>query len=559
MATSSCAGCCRARPFWRSASVCWRRRRRGAGSIRSVRSRTASPTPLRPARTRKSATCRCFRVLWADEALHRLRTHPHVLALFDGIFGEPALAHPMFVQRNIFPQSESFDFTTGEHQDKVHIGGATSHAMWVPLGDCPREKGALAVAAGSHRAGVLDTRVGGGAGGMDICVPIPGEWVSGSFGAGDALIFSDTTVHRALPNRSTELRQSFDARYQPASQPVAEPNMLPYSGCGTWEEVYAGWSSDDQKYYWKALSPNVVPFDRSYYERRDRMAFAMAESGDATARDTLLRIAQRDPNAEKRRARGRTPAATWPERKAPKASAHRPEPPASSPRVEASGSGPDDPLPGVRPPAAARRRSSPGKSERWGELPSGASGLVSSRIAYHHTMTGRGRAMKMQSRAPGSTPVESRGRRRSCPRRNGRCAARALARPAGLRHGALALLRSALGEPAGAGAAGGSSRPPPLRQGDAAREPGRSSALRRLPGGRARVRHTPASHLRHDRSGHEHRPDARRRGPDGGGGCTQLSDRRADHRQADGPLPQLPDVDGRRERPSRSRSRGRPP
>ena len=27
------------------------------------------------------------------------------------------------------------------NQDRVHIGGATSHAMWVPLGDCPREKG----------------------------------------------------------------------------------------------------------------------------------------------------------------------------------------------------------------------------------------------------------------------------------------------------------------------------------------------------------------------------------------------------------------------------------
>ena len=242
-----------------------------------------------------------FRGIWADEALHRLRTHPDVLALFDGIFGEPALAHPMFVQRNIFPQSESFDFTTGEHQDKVHIGGATSHALWVPLGDCPIEKGPLAVAAGSHLAGVLDTKVGNGAGGMDICVPIPGQWVSGSFAAGDALVFSDTTVHRALPNRSNQLRQSFDARYQPASQPVAETNMGPYAGCGTWEEVYAGWSSDDRQYYWKALSPNVVPFDRSYYERRDRMAFEMAESGDMTARDTLLRIAQRDPDEAKRR------------------------------------------------------------------------------------------------------------------------------------------------------------------------------------------------------------------------------------------------------------------
>ena len=43
-----------------------------------------------------------FRNLWVDEALHRLRTHPIVLTLFESIFGEPALAHPLFVQRNIF-------------------------------------------------------------------------------------------------------------------------------------------------------------------------------------------------------------------------------------------------------------------------------------------------------------------------------------------------------------------------------------------------------------------------------------------------------------------------
>ena len=43
-----------------------------------------------------------------------------------------------------------------------------------------------------------------------------------------------------------------------------------------------------------------MPFDRSDYERRDRMAFAMAESGDEEARDALLRIVQRDPDAAKR-------------------------------------------------------------------------------------------------------------------------------------------------------------------------------------------------------------------------------------------------------------------
>ncbi len=265
--------------------------------------------PVETGVANKAAACKdpeerymqVFRGMWKDEALHRLRIHPNVLALFERIFGEPVLAHPMFIQRNIFPQTETFDFTTGAHQDKVHIGGATNHALWAPLGDCPLEKGALAVAAGSHRAGVLDTRVGNGAGGMDIAVPIPGEWVTGAFEAGDALIFADTVVHCALPNRTDEIRQSFDDRYQPASQPVADTNMVPYSGCGTWEEVYADWSSDEGKYFWRALSPRVVPLDRQYYDRRDRMAFDMAAEGDPAARDALLRIVQRDPDKAKRR------------------------------------------------------------------------------------------------------------------------------------------------------------------------------------------------------------------------------------------------------------------
>jgi hypothetical protein len=243
---------------------------------------------------------RVFRGLWRDEELHRLRIHPVVTDLFTRIFGEPALAHPMFVQRNIFPQTDSFDFTTGAHQDRVHIGGATSYALWMPLGDCPREKGALAVAAGSHIQGILQTKVGSGAGGMDIAAPIPGTWVTGAFEAGDALIFQDVTVHKALANHTREIRMSFDARFQPMSQPIADTNMVPYAGCGTWKEVYAGWQRSDGQYFWNHLPLNVVPFDRSHYEQRDAQAFAMAERGEQEARDAILRIIQRDRSEEKR-------------------------------------------------------------------------------------------------------------------------------------------------------------------------------------------------------------------------------------------------------------------
>lgn len=289
-----------------------------AETIRSVRSRLLAKaaaggwldpnSPVEAGIANPASACkdpedrymRVFRHLWSDEALHRLRTHPTVIDLFTRIFGEPALAHPMFVQRNIFPQTGDFDFTTGIHQDRVHIGGATSYALWMPLGDCPREKGALAVSAGSHTQGILDTKVGSGAGGMDIAVPIPGTWVTGAFKAGDGLIFRDVTVHKALPNRTNEIRMSFDARFQSLNQPIADVNMCTYAGCGDWDDVYATWDSKDGQHYWKDLALQVVPLDRSHYDRRDAMAFDMAERGDKAARDAILRIVQRDSNPAKR-------------------------------------------------------------------------------------------------------------------------------------------------------------------------------------------------------------------------------------------------------------------
>ena len=230
---------------------------------------------------------------------HALKLDRNVLSLFERLFGEPVLAHPLLIPRCIFPQRP--EFTTPAHQDYPHIQGTTETlSLWLPLGDCPAEMGGLAIARGSHKAGVRDFTVSGGAGGMAVIDPLEGDWVAGPLEAGDALIFHSLTVHKGLPNLSDRLRLSLDNRYQRASEPICERCLQPYAGCGSWDEITAAWSLQDLPYYWRSQAPKVAAYDMRYYEQRDRIAFDLAERGDHLATAVLLRIVQRDPDPAKR-------------------------------------------------------------------------------------------------------------------------------------------------------------------------------------------------------------------------------------------------------------------
>lgn len=240
-----------------------------------------------------------LRRFYRGEDGHGLKLHPEIIGLFERLFGEPVLAHPLLIPRCIFPQRP--DFTTPSHQDFPHIQGTTETlSLWLPLGDCPSEMGGIAIARGSHRAGVRDFTVSSGAGGMEVIDPLEGTWVAGPLDAGDVLVFHSLTVHKGRPNLSDRLRLSLDNRYQRASDPVCERCLEPYAGCGAWDEIYQGWPSRDLPYYWRKQSPTVAPYDMRYYERRDQIAFDLAERGDPLARATLMRIVQRDPDAAKR-------------------------------------------------------------------------------------------------------------------------------------------------------------------------------------------------------------------------------------------------------------------
>ena len=160
--------------------------------------------------------------------------------------------------------------------------------------------GGLAIARGSHQDGVRDFTVSNGAGAMEVIDPLEGSWVAGPLQAGDVLIFHSLTVHKGLPNLTNRLRLSLDNRYQRASEPICERCLQPYAGCGTWDEIYAGWQSQELPYYWQKQAPRIADFDMQYYDKRDQIAFDLAEHGDQTARATLLRIVQRDPSEQKR-------------------------------------------------------------------------------------------------------------------------------------------------------------------------------------------------------------------------------------------------------------------
>lgn len=189
------------------------------------------------------------------ESFHRLATHPRLLGLYEALFGETPLAHPRNIARIMFPQNN--EHRTPAHQDFIHIRGtAETWTGWMPLGDCPKTLGGIAVLVGSHRSGIYPTQPSLGAGGQGIAIEgLPLPIVASDMAAGDVLTFHSHTVHMGLPNLTgTQMRLSVDFRYQPVSHAVNPSSLLPHFGRLTWEEIYSGWRSPEGRYYWRGLA-----------------------------------------------------------------------------------------------------------------------------------------------------------------------------------------------------------------------------------------------------------------------------------------------------------------
>jgi hypothetical protein len=233
------------------------------------------------------------------EDYHRLKHHPALISLFERMLGGPILPHPRVLMRNIFPERAAF--TTKAHQDFPNVQGTTEvFTAWFPLIDCPMETGPLQVARGTHTGDVYDFDIGTGAGGIEIIDPFEDRWVSAPFEVGDVLIFHSLLVHKGVPNLGDKLRMSMDVRYQLVSEPFNPDNANADGQPLPWEDIYAGWTSDELKYYWRNLDLKIAPFNPVWLDKRDARAFELAAAGDPRARSVLQRIVARDADPAKR-------------------------------------------------------------------------------------------------------------------------------------------------------------------------------------------------------------------------------------------------------------------
>jgi ectoine hydroxylase-related dioxygenase (phytanoyl-CoA dioxygenase family) len=203
------------------------------------------------------------------EALHALAHRPELIQVMSKVLGGSAFPHPLSITRLIFPHAP--ELSTPPHQDYPNNQGTSNlTATWIPLGDCPRETGSLAILEGSNRFGLLPLQFHLGPGNraavlderINQC-----RWVSSDFALGDVLLFPALTVHRALDNLSEDrLRLSVDFRYQVEGEELTPGCLKPHFECLEWEEIYRGWNNEDLKYYWREKRYKEVPWQEKMHE-----------------------------------------------------------------------------------------------------------------------------------------------------------------------------------------------------------------------------------------------------------------------------------------------------
>lgn len=172
-----------------------------------------------------------YRKLIKLELFNAFARSKELMDFFGLLLEGEVLCHPRTIGRVSFPRH--YSFTTQPHQDFHYIRGTPeTYTAWLPVGDCPRELGGLALLEGSHGSGYLPHGKAIGAGGSGVRTESLGmRWLASDFKAGDAIVFHSHTIHGALDNHTPDrLRLSLDYRYQRAGENIDPASLKPHHG-----------------------------------------------------------------------------------------------------------------------------------------------------------------------------------------------------------------------------------------------------------------------------------------------------------------------------------------
>lgn len=164
-------------------------------------------------------------------------TQRRIRSFFSWLLGTPSEGAPIHLHRRKIlrhtqPGATGIGAATQAHYDLVYLREGTERvlSMWVPLGDCPRERGGLAYLEGSHHGVLRDEALGSlPRPAASITADLPGladehdsRWLVADYRAGDVLIHSAHIIHAATDNVDAGglMRLSTDFRYQRTGEPI---------------------------------------------------------------------------------------------------------------------------------------------------------------------------------------------------------------------------------------------------------------------------------------------------------------------------------------------------
>lgn len=159
-------------------------------------------------------------------------TQPALRDWFSWFYGTVPLLHQRKIIRHARPGEAGVGTATQAHYDLVYIREGTDRLLsaWIPLGDCPVERGGLTYLEGSHHRVRHDeqaNRLRRPAASITADLPALADehdarWLVTDYAAGDMVVHSPYMVHASLDNTDRDglMRLSTDIRFQRANEPI---------------------------------------------------------------------------------------------------------------------------------------------------------------------------------------------------------------------------------------------------------------------------------------------------------------------------------------------------